>query len=253
MRVSPGRGGYNRRGNGCRRAMTSFPTESSAAVSPLPRCVPAVLGAALLLISIAGQPAAAARSPYTQGDEVLFTGVVTNEAGVPIPDLQVTLEASRAAFNFKRLGRVRENLRKLATVTDERGEFSLPWRWDDYFNRFDLVVAVSVRSGTGEQLVELQRIDLTRRTPQGSPVVSAVQIADTELVESRQEFLATLDSDDERKVYEQAGQPERLDRVEYPAYEEVTWWYFRHGRAYRFHDGTLNQVIPFDPVEPFAP
>jgi hypothetical protein len=148
---------------------------------------------------------------------------------------------------------VRENTRRLATVTDESGEFRLPWRWDDYFNRFDLVVAVSVRTTEGDELVELQRVDLSRRTQGGSPVVSAIQVADTDLVKSRQQFLAALDSEDERKVYEQAGQPERLDRVRFPDYEEVTWWYFRHGRAYRFHDGTLQQVIPFAPVEPFAP
>ncbi len=201
----------------------------------------------------ASLPAAAARSPYAQGDEVLFTGLVTNSEGLPIPDLQVTLEASRASFNIRRLGRVRENASKLATVTDERGEFSLPWRWDDYYNRFDLIVTVPVRTTEGETLVELQRVDLSRRTNQGSPVVSAVQLADTELVDSRQEFLAALDSADERKVYEQAGQPERMDQVRFPTYEEVTWWYFRHGRAYRFHDGMLRQVIPFDPVEPFTP
>jgi hypothetical protein len=209
--------------------------------------------AALMMLGLLAPPATAARSPYAQGDEVLFTGLVTDAAGRPLPDLQITLEASRAAFNFKKLGRVRENTRKLATVTDERGEYSLPWRWDDYFNRFDLVVAVAVRTADGEELVELQRIDISRRTQQGSPVVNPVQLQDTELVESRQQFLAALDSEDERKVYEQAGQPERLDRVRFPDYEEVTWWYFRHGRAYRFHDGTLRQVIPFDPVEPFAP
>ena len=213
----------------------------------------ALATAALLLLGSLAPAATAARSPYAQGDEVLFTGLVTDAAGRPVPDLQVTLEASRAVFNFKQLGRVRENTRKLATVTDERGEFSLPWRWDDYFNRFDLVVAVAVRTADGEELVELQRIDISRRSQQGSPVVSPVQLDDTELVESRQQFLAALDSEDERKVYEQAGQPERMDQVRFPDHEEVTWWYFRHGRAYRFHDGTLRQVIPFDPVEPFAP
>ncbi len=228
--------------------MTSFPT----ATPPATRLVTRALAAAVLLMVCAG-PAPAVQAPYAQGDEVLFTGIVTNDAGVPIPDLQITLEASRSVFSWRALGRERANLRKLATVTDERGEFSLPWRWDEYFNRFDLVVAVSVRTTAGEELVELQRIDLSRRTKQGSPVVNAIQMADTELVESRQDFLADLDSADERKVYEQAGQPERVDRVEFPDYEEVTWWYFRHGRAYRFHDGTLNQVIPFDPVEPFAP
>jgi len=232
--------------------MTSSPTGSAAVAPPASRRSPAILVAVLLLMCAASQPAAAAPT-YAQGEEVLFTGVVTNGNGVPIPDIQITLEASRAAFKFKQLGRVRENIRKLATVTDERGEFRLPWRWDDYFNRFDLVVAVSVRTSEGETLVELQRLDLSRRTKQGGPVVSAIQLTDTDLVESRQEFLATLDSADERKVYEQAGQPERMDRVDYVDYQEVTWWYFRQGRAYRFHDGTLSQVIPFDPVEPFAP
>ena len=102
----------------------------------------------------------------------------------------------------------------------------------------------------GESLVELQWVDLSKRTNQGSPVVSAIQLEDTDLVESRREFLAQLNTMDERRVYEQAGQPERLDRVQFPSHEEVTWWYFRHGRAYRFRDGTLQQVIPFDPVEP---
>ena len=213
----------------------------------------ALAAAALLLLGGLAGPATAARTPYAQGEEVLFTGIVTDAAGRPLPDLQVTLEASRATFNFRKLGRVRQNLRKLATVTDERGEFSLPWRWDEYFNRFDLVVSVAVRTTNGDELVELQRIDVSRRSTQGSPVVNPVQVEDTELVQSRQSFLAELDSQDERKVYDQAGQPDRLDRVRFPDYEEVTWWYFRHGRAYRFHDGTLRQVIPFDPVEPFAP
>ena len=226
-------------------------TASSTATPPAGRLVPTGLMAALLLAAATAAPAA--QTPYTQGEEVLFTGVVTTSAGLPIPDLQITLEASRAVFSWRQLGRERANLRKLATVTDERGEFRLPWRWDEYFNRFDLVVAIPVRTTEGEQLVELQRIDLSRRTKQGSPVVNAIQLADTELVDSRQEFLDSLDSEDERKVYEQAGQPERLDRVRFPTYEEVTWWYFRQGRAYRFHDGTLHQVIPFDPVEPFAP
>ena len=233
--------------------MNSSPTRSIA-TSARPSRRPAASAVTALLLAVAlSVPAEAARSPYAQGDEVLFTGIVTNANGEPIPALQVTLEASRAAFNFRRLSRVRENVSKLATVTDERGEFSLPWRWDDYYNRFDLVVAIAVRTTDGESLVELQRVDLSRRTQQGSPVVSAVQIDDTDLVESRREFLAELNTMDERKVYEQIGQPEHLDRVDFPSHQEVTWWYFRHGRAYRFRDGTLQQVIPFDPVEPFAP
>jgi len=233
--------------------MIPSPTASSAAPRPAGRRAPAIAAAAALLLAAAALPASAARSPYAQGDEVLFTGVVTDAEGLPLADLQVTLEASRAVFYVGRLGRVRENLTKLATVTDKRGEFSLPWRWDDYFNRFDLVVSVPRRTSAGEEQVELQRVDLSRRTKQGSPVVSALQVEDIELVDKRREFLAALDSADKKRVYEQAGQPDRMEQVSFPTHEEVTWWYFRHGRAYRFHDGTLRQVIPFEPVEPFAP
>ena len=233
--------------------MTSSPTTPTATLLPAVRNAAAIAVAVALSMALAAVPAAAARSPYAQGDEVVFTGVVTDAAGLPLPDLQVAVEASRAVFNVARLGRVKENATRLATVTDARGEFNLPWRWDDYHNRFDLVVSVPVRTSAGEQLVELQRVDVSRRTNQGSPVVSALQVEDTELVDKRREFLAALESADERRVYEQAGQPDRMDRVSFPTYEEVTWWYFGHGRAYRFHDGTLRQVIPFEPVEPFAP
>ena len=228
--------------------------EDAAAAASRQGRRPAAACAALWLILAAAIPAAAARAPYAQGEEVVFTGVVTDPEGLPIPELQVTLEASRAAFNVRKLGRVRENVSRLATLTDERGEFSLPFRWDDYYNRFDLVVALPVRTSEGDQLVELQRADLSKRTLQGSPVVSALQVTDMDRVSSTREFLADLDSDDKRKVYEQMGQPERLERLLYPNDStEVTWWYFRHGRAYRFRDGALRQVIPFDPVEPFGP
>lgn len=224
-------------------------TETSSRAARARRRLP-ILAAAVVAALVAA-PAAAARAPYAQGEEVLFTGIVTKSDGTPIPDLQVTLEASRAAFSFRRLGRVRENLSRLAATTNARGEFSIPWPWDDYYNRFELVLAVPVRTHQGETLHELARMDLSRRMAQGSPVVTALVVEDTSLVERRRKFLAALDSADERKVYEQMGQPDRMQQVDYPGHQEVTWWYFRHGRAYRFRDGSLAQVIPFEPVEPF--
>ncbi len=206
---------------------------------------------AALLLARAAAPAPAARADYAEGDEVLVTGVATDSEGVPLPDLRVTLEASRAAFSFRKLGRELQNTTRLATTTDARGEFTLPWRWDDYYNRFELVLAVPVRTHQGETLHELARMDLSRRMAQGSPVVTALVVEDTGLVERRRKFLAALDSADERKVYEQMGQPDRMQQVDYPGHQEVTWWFFRHGRAYRFRDGSLAQVIPFEPVEPF--
>ncbi len=47
------------------------------------------------------------------------------------------------------------------------------------------------------------------------------------------------------------GRPDRLKTFDYPDYEEVSWWYFADGKAYRFRDGKLDQVVHFEPVEPF--
>jgi hypothetical protein len=44
------------------------------------------------------------------------------------------------------------------------------------------------------------------------------------------------------------GRPDRIRNVQYPGYLESSWWYFESGKVYRFHDGRLQQVVPFDPV-----
>jgi hypothetical protein len=44
-----------------------------------------------------------------------------------------------------------------------------------------------------------------------------------------------------------------VQTLEYPDYDEVTWWYFEQGKAYRFREGELQQVVNFDPVTPIDP
>jgi hypothetical protein len=44
------------------------------------------------------------------------------------------------------------------------------------------------------------------------------------------------------------GKPDRIRNVQYPRHLESSWWYFESGRVYRFRDGRLEQVVPFDPV-----
>ena len=61
----------------------------------------------------------------------------------------------------------------------------------------------------------------------------------------------TASSADERRVLAELGQPDRVEVFEHGGRREVTWWYFRVGRAYRFDAGRLRQVTPFEPVQPF--
>jgi hypothetical protein len=137
------------------------------------------------------------------------------------------------------------------TRTNDGGEFGLELGWNRRFNHFELVVGVPVRKARQEQLVELAREDVTSRLQAGSPMVASmvVQKQNAEFVVKLRELLATIRSDDERRVYDEMGKPDKVERVQYPGRTEVSWWYFEAGRVYRFKDGRLEQVVPFEPVK----
>jgi hypothetical protein len=139
--------------------------------------------------------------------------------------------------------------RKVRGTTNERGEYSLEWPWDSYFNHFELAVGVPVRKARAEQLQELERLDVTKRATAGSPVVSALVVQNAAFISHLREFLASVRTDDQRRVYDEMGRPDKVETVQYPSSAEVSWWYFETGRVYRFRDGHLEQVVPFDPVK----
>ena len=66
------------------------------------------------------------------------------------------------------------------------------------------------------------------------------------------DFSASIDSDDERRIYAEMGNPDRVQRTIAADHEEVSWWYFQSGKAYRFKDGVLEQVVHFEPIKPFG-
>jgi len=191
---------------------------------------------------------AARHSPYAEGEVVEFTGVVTDVQGIPVPDVHVVLDASDMAFSFTRLKKVARDGARVAAITDSRGEFSINWRWRKTHDRFDLSGGVPIKDSEGERFEVLQKVDLSRRVLQGSPVVVSLTIENADFVRQLSALHASIDTEDERAVYEQMGNPDKVERIKYPESEEVSWWYFRKGRTYRFVDGQLRGVNRFEPI-----
>lgn len=229
---------------------------------PSPRTRPPAPAASLAALAVlavfavfAGLTAApAAASPYEDGDRVQFTGIVTDAAGKPMPGVEVALEAARGYLSLRELRRAEKDARRLLTVTNAQGEYTIAWPWDDYFDHFHLLAGVTVRHGKTESLQVLEREDVSGRVDDGSPVVSAIVIHDRGIVDRVHAFVAAVRSADEHRVYDEMGLPDDVKRVDFaggaPA-AEVTWWYFDAGKAFRFRDGRLEQVDRFDPVRRF--
>lgn len=203
---------------------------------------------AILILSVLASPAAAAR--YAQGERVQVTGAVTDAQGQPLPDVRVTFEATRTYFSVRELRRTEDKeVRRVSATTNAAGQYTVTWPWDSYFNHFELVAGVPVRvKGGSERTEELSRQDITRRVQAGSPAVVSVTVENRQFLDSLRQFVASIQTEDQRKVYQEMGKPDRIRNVQYPSYLEASWWYFESGRVYRFRDGRLEQVVPFDPV-----
>jgi hypothetical protein len=217
--------------------------------SPLRRLLPAWCVLTALAAALLATAGALSAAPYEDGQRVQFTGMVSDKQGQPLAGVKVVLEISRTYFSVRHLRREAVDMRKVSGTTNERGEYSLEWPWDSYFNHFEIAVGVPVRKAREELLEELERADVTQRALAGSPVVSAVVVENAAFITHLREFLASVRTDDERKVYDEMGRPDRVETVNYPGWAEISWWYFETGRVYRFRDGRLQQVVPFDPVK----
>lgn len=213
--------------------------------SPLLR----LLLAAALLTPVLAPAAPAVAAAYDQGQHIQLTGLVSDKQGQPLAGVKVVLEVSRTYFSMRHLRREAADMRKVSATTDARGEYTLDWPWDSYFNHFELTAGVPVRKGRTENLEELERIDVTQRTLAGTPIVTAIVVQNAAFITHLREFIAAVRTEDERKVYDELGRPDRVETVQYPGWAEVSWWYFDAGRVYRFRDGRLEQVVPFDPVK----
>lgn len=219
------------------------------------RIVSAIALLATFLAPVA--PAAA----IEDGARIELTGLVTDATGTPISGLQVTLEASRQTFSLRHFERRTRDVAKVATRTNERGEYALGWVWASYYNHFELVVALPVRDQSGERLSELTRQNVTGRI-RHSPVVAALVVEDRTFLDAYRIFIASLDTPSEHQVFTAHGKPDKIDTrvMVAPADqaggtsrgEESTWWYFALGKSYVFANGQLLREVPFAPVVPLG-
>lgn len=216
------------------------------------RSIPAALAVVALLTATAPAVARLGRSvPYGDGDRVTITGLATDGAGQPIADLEVVLEAARRRFSVAELATARKHVVRRSTATNARGEFSLDWTWDGYYDDFRLQAEIPVRVASGEKREVLARLDLSQRILAGSPVPASLVVEDTRFLHAFRAFLAGLTSDDQRRAYEMLGKPDSIDTFVDPRYTEEAWWYFASGKVVRFRDGRTTGTTDFAPVRPF--
>lgn len=204
----------------------------------------------LLALAVAA-PAHAAR--YTRGEEIVVTGRVTDADGQPLPGVEVVLTGHRRDFDvwsFKMSARGRSSL---TATTDVKGSFEIRWRWDPFYNRFNLSAGIRQTIGGEETWWEVGASELTRAMKRGSPVVANLTIENADDVRSLQAFVAALESADAKRVYQELGKPDKVRKIQLPRHEEVTWWYFDRGMMYRFVDGRLDSSESFEPVGNGAP
>lgn len=209
------------------------------------------LALALLLSALPAAAFPGGGSRYDPGQRIEVTGIVTDPQGRPMKNVEVRLELARETFSFRTFGKEKKRVTPVTASTNERGEYSIVFPWDDYYNSFELAVGVPVRGRQGETFTALERLDLTRRIDKGTPVVASIVVQNASFVTNLRTFLATVDSDDERRVYERNGRPDRVKVTKFPQHSETSWWYFDAGRAYRFVDGRLAGTEEFAPVRRF--
>lgn len=199
-----------------------------------------------VLAVLAAAPAESAR--YAKGEIVVVAGRVADAEGQPLPGVEVVLSGHRRnldVWNLKMNDRGRSDL---SAITDDKGMYSISWRWDPFYNRFALSAGIRQTIGGEDTWWEVAASDLTRAMKRGSPVVGNLTIERADEVRSLQAFVAALDSDDAQRVYQELGKPDKVRKIQLPRHEEVTWWYFDRGMMYRFVDGRLESSESFEPV-----
>lgn len=210
--------------------------------------------------------------PPEDGDTVTVTGRVTDARGRAVPGVHVVFEAYRTYFSLRHFERRAKDFRRVETRTDETGRYRVEWLWDDYFNRFRVGVERPGRSAevgaawsrtardgrdTGapddasQSPYLVLQTDLGPRLARSGSAVVPLVVEDIEVVETVRRFETSLSTEDQRRVYRDLGYPDEVRVLELADGREASWWYFERGEVYRFADGELEEIEPFEPVTGF--
>lgn len=220
--------------------------------SPSPTTARRTAAALALGAALAATLAAAAPWPwrfsYAAGDPVGVHGTVADTAGAPLAGLEVAVEASNPRFDWRSLARVPGEVTRQVTRTAADGSFALDWSWDPRFRHFEVVVSLDESLGRRSLRRELSRLAITDRLARGSPVAAALVVEAGDQVARLRAFLAGVDSEDEKRIWEELGLPELVEAGAEGDAAETAWWYYAAGRVARFRDGRLLEVQSFAPV-----
>ncbi|MEO1083260.1 MAG: hypothetical protein AAFY88_03375 [Acidobacteriota bacterium] len=203
--------------------------------------------ACILSVASAGLgPTASFAQEPKDGDRVTLRGTVVDGDGKPVPGITVLLEASRERFSLRRLENKRGEALQVPQQTDAAGAFRFDWTWDRHYNIFALAFGLEVtRDGSpGFEIVE--RRDVTGDMTGGAPPQLRHVLEDVGWLRWLQLYIDGKASVDEKKIYTDLGRPEKLTADG----TTTSWWYFERGKVYRLEAGRLEQVIPFEPIQP---
>ncbi len=203
--------------------------------------------ALLACVLLWGVATAEAKGLYKKGDHLSISGRVTDGAGQPLGEVTVLLELSRTSFRLSRFKKVKSDTLQIPVIAGPDGQYAHTWRWDGYYNTFELAVALPVRGRGGERFEIVHRFEITSRVEQGPPVNVPLVVEDTAYLSWLRRFVDGRASSEERRVFAELGRPDRIDTH---GDEVFAWWYFEAGKVYRFRDGEIEQIEPFDPIKP---
>ena len=204
-----------------------------------------------LLLPLKADAAWPWKKKYERGEKVELTGIVTDADGRPLDGVQLILEASRRAFRLRHLARETVDSFRVSARTGSRGDYSVLWPWNSYYNHYELLVAVPYRKKGRDTLEILHRVNVTDAAGKGNPIVTPIQVPDVSFLNALRSFLATVDTADEKRVYQEQGQPGKVEQIGTGGSVGASWWYFDTGRIYRFEAGKLVETKTFDPVKEF--
>jgi hypothetical protein len=138
-----------------------------------------VAALAAVLVWTSASPATAA-AKYRAGEYITVRGRVVDFDGRPLAGVTVLLEPSRRPFKLFQRKRDREPIDRLQipTRSDGAGEYSFEWRWDPFYDTFELAIAVPTVAGGQQSFEVLHRTDFSDRMMNGSPVTVELEVED---------------------------------------------------------------------------